>query len=587
MKRSRKQSSRANSTLYFLLAWGSCLAAASGSTPAAAQAAALPPTEDDWRDVHDVAALRLLEHKYPGAKAELERGEALLRAGEMQKAAHLFGELAKRSPEGGLASRRYCQALIHLGRRDEAVVACKEAVGRTPHSPSLRATSAALMMTPPTPMDLNLAVRYAEQAKHRQPEEPWGYAAECDIAEGLGDQAMLKKCTNELARVAPGHYETLRRLNASTPPAMPRWVTGSWLAIALVALGTVAHALLRRARSVRAAGAAAGLALLSLSTTPARADAPAEGEAAAEAEAPMEGAPVEDPGGIPAGGLSRFKVNREDPTRDIPSDQERNRDPIHFGYFLMDLADLAKDATDKGNHAQAAKYWEATAKAVPEAALGYRNACASWAAAGDIARAIGFCRSALGINGVKLLDHEAYAKLVLKKAEPLTPVEIEDISEMIQHLRSDPVGGPAMALQMSCDLGTKLEDPQRLKECTDELVKTAPNDSKTITYLWALAMAKHDVPEAERLVDRAKKSGMKPEGLQKMIDATAKAGSLTLTIKRQGKLLIGIAGCLVILIGGFGLLFRRELAARLQSMRLAKGEATTTEPATGAGTSAI
>jgi tetratricopeptide (TPR) repeat protein len=514
--------------------------AASAADPAAS------PVET--RDHQDMAVLRTLEHRYPGVTKELERGEALLRSGDVNKAAALFGELAKKSPEGGLAARRQCQALTLLGRRDEALAACREASARLVTATTLRASVAAMVLEPLTTTELNIAVRQSEEAKRREPDQPWGLAAECDIAEAIGDHVMLKKCTSELQRVAPGHYETKRRLEAVPAPALPTAVAFGWLVLAFASVGTLLHAAWRGLKGARSLSAAAVLCLVSLIASPAQAD---------EGVGKLVGTSPDSPDGVPIGGLSKWKLNPADPSAGIPSLEDRNRDPINFGYLLMDIADMGFDAAKKGNFAQAAKYWEASARAVPEAAIGFRNACDNWAKAGETAKAITFCRAALGTPGVTTKDHEAFARLVLKKDEPLTEEERTDITEMIAHLRTE-VGTEALVLQITCDLGTKLEDPARLKECTDALVKTAPNDAKTITYLWALAMAKGDLAEAERLIDRAQQAGMKPEGLAAMRRGITKEGTLTARFKRHQGLVIGLGVGLVVVLGLVGLFLRRR-----------------------------
>jgi len=357
---------------------------------------------------------------------------------------------------------------------------------------------------------------------------------------------MLKKCTTELQRVAPGHYETKRRLEAAPAPALPGAVAFGWLVLALASAGTLLHAAWRALKGARSLSAAAVLSLVSLAS-PAQADGVGK----------LVGTSPDSPDGVPIGGLSKWKLNPADPSAGIPSLEERNRDPLNFGYLLMDIADMGFDAAKKGNFAQAAKYWEASARAVPEAAIGFRNACDNWAKAGETAKAIAFCRAALGTPGVTTKDHEAFARLVLKKDEPLTEEERTDIAEMIVHLRKEP-GTEALVLQITCDLGTKLEDPARLKECTDALSKTAPNDAKTITYLWALAMAKGDLGEAERLIDRAQQAGMKPEGLAAMRRGITKEGSLTARFNRNKGLVIGLGVGLVVALGLVGLFLRRR-----------------------------
>jgi hypothetical protein len=72
-------------------------------------------------------------------------------------------------------------------------------------------------------------------------------------------------------------------------------------------------------------------------------------------------------------------------------------------------------------------------------------------------------------------------------------------------------------------VGARTSNVAQLKECTAALTARAPNDPKTISYLWALAMADGRTGDADDLVRRASAAGVAPEDIQRMKKATADA----------------------------------------------------------------
>jgi tetratricopeptide (TPR) repeat protein len=493
------------------------------------------------RQSADVNDLLAVERQRPAALAAFKEAEQLLAAGKVKEAAEKLEAARTEAPKSAVIARRYCQALMQLGQRSSALVACDVAMERGRSAMTARALVGALMMAPPTPDELATALKLAERAKLDLTTQPFGYAAECDIARRLGDRAMYKNCLEQLQTMAPGHYETERATALGSFAQTPRWVPLAWLGLALGALGTLLHAARGAWRARRLAAPVALALILGYS-----------GHASAqESAAPTDQAPVE-PTIEKAGGLSKWKIDVADPVKSLPSPQQRDEDPLNYGYFLMDLADKAQEASAKGEHAQASKYWEATVLAVPEVAVGYRRTCEEAEKAKQMVRAFNYCRAALGRKEVRLSDYQHYFELLQTSPQQLQPEQLQDLSEMSKHVRSQS-GGEQLADAIDCEYGLRASDMARLQACSAKLAAVAPNDPKTITYQWALALGQDRFDDARELIERARKTAMKPEGIKAMEAATAQRSSLGAWLAKRPKAVAGVgigvfvlAACLVV-----------------------------------------
>jgi hypothetical protein len=129
-------------------------------------------------------------------------------------------------------------------------------------------------------------------------------------------------------------------------------------------------------------------------------------------------------------------------------------------------------------------------------------------------------KRALTHDGVTVRDYQRYFTVALAKKGALTGEEVGLLGNVLQHLRDDP-GGKDAADELECQLGVRLEDIDRLQRCTAALAARAPDDAKTLSYQWALAMERGNVREAEALLERTRSTAMKPEGLEQMERAIA------------------------------------------------------------------
>jgi tetratricopeptide (TPR) repeat protein len=525
--------------------WLSVLAAALfASTGARAEPAPL-------RSGSDLKELARLAALHPQALALFNEGDALLARGEALEAAHRFQKASELAPEIALLRRRQCQALPLAGYRGDALEACRKAVSSASvgGAPTLRAAVGALMSAKPTPDELAAALNYARLAAEKGGSQPWAYAARCDIAFRLGEPTMFKTCKQQLQTLAPEHYETARVSSWSIAKTSPA-VFAAWAAAALLALYTVAHAILRtfsprrgRGRSALSASGVALTLVFSLFAPPLRAEVPSDKV-------------------VPAGGIGKWKVNLHDPVSSVPTPTERDGNPIEYGYHVMDLGDLATQAEQRKDYAQAAKLAEAMVKAVPDVAGGYRRACRFNELTGNRERALMFCRGALAVEGVVVDDYLRYTQLVFALSTTFKKPQIDDFAAIIQHLKTEAKAeGPAAIVQ--CQLATRIEDRKGLLACTQVLAKLAPTDPKTISFQWTLAMLRGELGEAKTLLTRAQQANLSPEAIETMQKAMSAELTFPRRLQRNWHVLLVAAGGLMVV--GVSLSVRRRGKAAVPS----------------------
>ncbi|MET0593153.1 MAG: tetratricopeptide repeat protein [Polyangiaceae bacterium] len=206
----------------------------------------------------DMSDIGRLATANPHARQLLEEGEAAIEQGDANRAASLFEQAAQEAPTSALCARRHCQALLEMGARDEAILACRRALAREGSPLDLRALVRALTAGKerPTFDELHEITLYVNRAERAMPRQPWGYAAACDVARQLGDAALLDACRKDLERVAPGHAETRRALAAFGGGGSSVGVAIGWgvilLTTMLTAIDAVRRSWLRRSQVARA-----------------------------------------------------------------------------------------------------------------------------------------------------------------------------------------------------------------------------------------------------------------------------------------------------------------------------------------------
>jgi tetratricopeptide (TPR) repeat protein len=449
-------------------------------------------------DEEELAAIRA---RSPRAAELLQRGEALVATGALAEAAAVFREGHDVYPDSSLPWRRDCEVKTALGQRREAILACSEALERRHSEPVKRALVSALVdgPSPPTSTDLYQAWLVTDAARKNPIGQVTAAATTCDLAERIGDGIMLQQCDGVLERIAPEDPATRRARGALSAfgPRAPFWI--GWGAVLAAVVFTVIDALRRiRNRPRPRALAAVTLLVLLAGSAPARAD----------------GRPA------PGQNLSKWPINMEHPEDFIPPVEERNADPLQFGYWIQDIAANAEHASKQGDHETAVKLYAALGKAVPDRAISYIKMCEEYEVMGDLSQAANACGQAILRDGVHVADYTRFVHLMLTKRGDLREKDIAALSMVLDHMKKDPAGAD-VAADLECQVGTRTSNVLQLRECTGALAAKAPDDPKTITYLWALAVAEGRFDDAKKLGERAKAAGVSDDGVEEMRRATA------------------------------------------------------------------
>lgn len=243
---------------------------------------------------------------------------------------------------------------------------------------------------------------------------------------------------------------------------------------------------------------------------------------------PRPGAPAQNMSEAPKfdnGQLSqRFRIDDRDPEANIPSEADRNKNPMEFGYYLQDLIARADVAKKKHDNSAVVRYDRALAKAVPDQAKVWGQLCEAYQAVNDRDRAIKACRYAVDRKGVELQDYVRYVGLIVSKPDDLTREERDELTQVLNHLAKDPSVGVVFS-HLQCQVGAKTKDVALLETCTTALGKVAPDDPKTVIFKWSLAMLKGQPDEAERLIERAKELGVISQSIERMEKLTFSGSS--------------------------------------------------------------
>ena len=326
-------------------------------------------------------------------------------------------------------------------------------------------------------------------------------------------RVMLQRCAHELLRTAPNYNATQRALDLLTARCPPWRFWRDWLAIAGVLLFLLLCALPR----------------------------------AAAADEPSH----------PHGWLSKWPVDDVHPEGHIPSEKERNADPLEFGYWLQDVSLKGEHASKLGKHEEAAKFYSVLAQVVPDRAVGFIKTCEEYEAAGERDKAINSCGEALLRDGLTVKDYTHFVHLILSKPGRLSDKETGALGQVLLHMREDPAGRD-FADDLECEIGTRTSNVAQLKECTAALATRAPDDPKTISYLWALAIQEGKYDVAEGLIERARAMGVAQNSVDNMKQATRGAEK-----RRWRKVLLAIAA-IALFLGSLGVTGRALLRRRLE-----------------------
>jgi hypothetical protein len=255
--------------------------------------------------------------------------------------------------------------------------------------------------------------------------------------------------------------------------------------------------------------------------------------------------------------LSKWPVDDDHPEGHIPSEKDRNADPLEFGYWLQDVALKGEHASKLGKHDEAAKFYSVLAQVVPDRAVGFIKTCEEYEAAGEGEKAINACGEALLRDGLTVKDYTHFVHLILSKPGRLSDKETGALAQVLLHMKEDPAGRD-FADDVECEIGTRTSNIAQLKECTAALASRAPDDPKTISYLWALAIQEGKYDVAEGLTERARSIGVAPNSVESMKLATREGAK-----RHWRKVLLAIAA-IALLLGGVGVAGRSLIRRRLE-----------------------
>ena len=219
---------------------------------------------------------------------------------------------------------------------------------------------------------------------------------------------------------------------------------------------------------------------------------------------------------------TRFGIDDANPESSVPSVQERNRNPLEFGYYLQDLLERAEGARKKKDLGAVVRYYRAVAKAVPDNAKGWSKLCEAYETVHDRDRAIVACRYAIDRPAAELQDFMRYVHLIIGTRGGVTAKEKTELDAVLTHL--DAQEGMALAANhLRCEIGVKLTNESMMEVCTQALAKLAPDDPKTVVFRWALAVMKGQTDEASRLLVYARATGVERESVERMESVTPSA----------------------------------------------------------------
>jgi tetratricopeptide (TPR) repeat protein len=500
------------------------------ATPAVAWA--LPRTAADASEVDT------LRSRSPRAAALLEQGEALAVSGALEPADALFKQAEGEYPDSAIVWRRDCEALTALGRRDDALMACNRATTNARAPVNFRATMRALVRgpTPPRPMDLFAALTLTEDRLQRSGRvDPILAGTACDIAESLGDAAMLQQCLSDLEAVAPADPMTTRARELLAACCSPWRFWLGWGTIIALGVATLGHAVARASRRRRGPVAAAIAGIFLAWSLLAH-----EGVARAETDVPPASSAT-----AAKGLLSDYPVDDDDPSKSIPSAKQRDANPLQFGYWIQDLIMKAEHASKRGHHLQAARYWEALSVAVPDRAVSFARLCDEYEAVDEYDKAMEACGQALLRDGLTVQDYIHFVNVVLAKPGPVDAAHAAALGQVLDHMKSEDASRN-VANELECEVGVRTSNLAQLKECTAALDAAAPDDPKTISFRWALALQENKFRDATKLIEAAKAKGMRSEGIANMERTTADVA------RRYWKRVFLWAFCVALLFGGVG-----------------------------------
>jgi hypothetical protein len=432
--------------------------------------------------------------------------------------------------------RRRCQALTELGRRADALSACKQLLNRVlPNAADLQAQLQALMLGTgrPSDADLQQATVLLGRVEGMDPDSVWAEAARCAVAERIGDRSTLALCSAALARLAPDGRLTQRFAPAVRASFTARWLKVGLLgALLLAALLTLAHSLATRRKGVVVASACL---LLGAWARPAAAQdsaATQESNVAAEHSTADASTP-------PASGSSEDGVKAID-------------DEMAQVQVIIDKITAAEALITEKNDWQSAvaKYNEVVAT-VPYMVKAWRRLCEGYSYLGMPTEGAHSCRQVLASKEANAWDRAMLVHHLLSGPDRAKP----EVLAEARALSADAIAtspNERWGYDAQCELALRTNDLPALEACSKQLDRLAPDDRKTVAVLFSVALAEKRFADAERLIERSRAGGMDEPSLERMRATLRQRQPLTQRIAHWAPIGLGVgagAAALILLIG--------------------------------------
>ena len=495
-------------------------------------ARALAGAGDEWEREAKVQLLK----SSPVTAEIVERGEKLLDSGHLRDAAALLEQAAQNEPKNALVARIQCRIHTELGSTQVAILACRRALAYelTPKDwpGDMLAMVRALLSAKerPTSEHLYQALSISSSLMRKVPNQPWPHLAQCEIASRLENVSTMRLCDPTWSgwALANAHYDSVRGVTKIRRFHSLMW--SAWLALTGICLATLIHAVRAKRRERRMPRNRTIALLTSIIVV-----------------ALFPGVAFGQSGSVPQlGDVGAMPIDDKNPEGSVPTASQRDRDPLGYAYFVMDITGRAEKATKHGNHTQAVLYYRALVKATPNKSVSYSRLCSAYEALQDWPNALTNCRTALAYDGVKDVDYAKYAHLLMEHKPRVSSSEVQDLDAIVQQLRTEaPNGGVADLVE--CEVGVKLHDQVRLKRCTANLEVLGPNDPKTLSFKWAYAVERRDYAQAKSLLEQLRQTAISKKTLNSMEAATSLALPIWRRALTHSWLLAGFGTALVAL----------------------------------------
>jgi hypothetical protein len=277
---------------------------------------------------------------------------------------------------------------------------------------------------------------------------------------------------------------------------------------------------------------------------------------------------------------TKFPVNDENPVAGLPTAEQRDADPLEFGYLLQDLIARAEGAHAKQDWAGSVKYYEALARLVPDRAIGFSRLCWGYANLGEIDVAAANCGKALRLGGARVMDHFRFVSLILQK-QNLSTADVSDVEASLVHLRAhvaakagvaeptssdqgaldalerqtaakDALGAQTLPVEIAvlgCRLAVRLRQPERIESCLTALGDAGAAPKVRVPFEWAKAVVTKDRARAAVVVANAKSLGFPEAAIESMRAEQARTfgevGSFATLGSSRWSVLFGALGLLV------------------------------------------